>query len=302
MPTSRINKSQIAGHFKSLQDNICRETEHEDGQALFREDIWIRPEGGGGRTRVLENGAAISKAGVNFSEVHGELPESLRRQFQRDSGRFFATGVSVVMHPLNPFAPTIHMNVRYFEVDDNLWWFGGGIDLSPAYVFEEDAKYFHRELKRVCDSHHPEYYPKFKSWADDYFFLPFRNETRGVGGIFFDYLGSKGGEDKESLFRFVIELGGLFSPLYRAILQRRKNTDFGEEHLNWQRLRRGRYAEFNLAIDRGTKFGLETGGRTESILMSLPPLAAWSYMVEPGPGSPEANTLTWLRKGVDWAK
>lgn len=300
MPTSRIIKPYIAERFRSLQDQICREIELEDGRAVFREDLWERPDGGGGRTRVLENGLALGKAGVNFSEVHGELPESLRRQFQRGEGRFFATGVSIVMHPLNPFAPTIHMNVRYFEVDDNLWWFGGGIDLSPAYVFEDDARHFHRELKRVCDSHHPDYYPKFKTWADDYFFLPFRNETRGIGGIFFDYLGSTGGEDKNALFQFVIELGELFSPLYRSLLQKRKNNDYGEEQLQWQRLRRGRYAEFNLAIDRGTKFGLETGGRTESILMSLPPLAAWSYMVEPAPGSPEAISQGWLRKEVNW--
>jgi len=296
-----MNKTLITASFQSLQDTICRETEAEDGEAAFREDLWLRPEGGGGRTRVLENGRTLSKAGVNFSEVHGELPESLRQQFQREEGLFFATGVSVVMHPVNPFAPTIHMNVRYFEVDDNLWWFGGGIDLSPAYVFEEDARYFHQELKRVCDSHHPDYYPKFKSWADDYFFLPFRNETRGIGGIFFDYLGSKGTEEKDTLFRFAMELGELFSPLYRSILQKRKHTGFGEEHLAWQRLRRGRYAEFNLAIDRGTKFGLETGGRTESILMSLPPLASWAYMVEPSPGSPEEKTLGRLKKGISWA-
>lgn len=293
-------KNQIATAFQNLQDDICRQLVEADGGGAFIEDLWSRPEGGGGRTRVLM-GKIIEKGGVAFSAVHGPLPEALARGMQLGVTDFYATGVSIVLHPHSPMAPIIHMNVRYFETTSGRWWFGGGIDLTPHYVFPEDARYFHQQLADVCHAFHPEFYPKFKDQADDYFFIKHRQETRGIGGIFFDYLDeATTGLSQTRLFEFVLAVGQTFAPLYANMLLRAQGRPWGEREKQWQMLRRGRYVEFNLVWDRGTKFGLETNGRTESILMSMPPGAQWMYNVQPEPGSPEAETLAWLRKGVGW--
>ncbi|MDX1629853.1 MAG: oxygen-dependent coproporphyrinogen oxidase, partial [Fulvivirga sp.] len=213
---------------------------------------------------------------------------------------FFATGVSIVLHPYNPFVPIIHMNVRYFEMTDGTWWFGGGIDLTPHYINNSDATYFHQQLKNVCDKHDVNYYEKFKRWADDYFFLQHRQETRGIGGIFFDRLNEKSGKSKEALFDFVQDVGNAFAPIYVHFMDQHKDKQYTDAHKAWQKLRRGRYVEFNLVWDKGTKFGLETNGRTESILMSLPPEATWTYDFQPTPGSKEEDTLHKLRKDINW--
>jgi coproporphyrinogen III oxidase len=299
MPTfnaTEINRHTIAAYFQDLQDDICRQLEAADGQGQFQQDLWERPGGGGGRSRAI-SGQRIEKGGVNFSAVHGELSEKVQKGLRIDASGFFATGVSIVLHPHNPWAPIIHMNVRYFETDNGQWWFGGGIDLTPHYIFPEDARFFHQTLKDVCDRHHPEYYPKFKNWADDYFYLRHRGETRGIGGIFFDrQIG-----DQAALFAFVREVGETFCPVYLPLLQKRQDEPFAEAHKNWQSLRRGRYVEFNLVWDAGTKFGLETDGRTESILMSMPPSANWLYNHHPMAGSREEETLNWLKdKGRNW--
>ena len=252
-------------------------------------------------------GQRIAKGGVNFSAVHGSMPEKISRALGLEPGHFLATGVSIVLHPVNPLVPIIHMNIRYFEVqpeggppDGAVWWFGGGIDLTPHYVDVADARHFHRELKKACDAHHTGYYPRFKQWADDYFYLKHREETRGIGGIFFDRLSEEEGFSKEERFAFVKEVGEAFAPLYIYYLEKHRDDPYGAEELAWQKLRRGRYVEFNLVWDKGTKFGLDTGGRTESILMSLPPEARWEYSYIPGEGSLEARTLSLLRKGIDW--
>jgi coproporphyrinogen III oxidase len=214
--------------------------------------------------------------------------------------QFYATGVSIVIHPHSPMVPIIHMNTRYFEMSNGTWWFGGGIDLTPHYVDAEDAKYFHTQMKAVCDNHHPSYYPEFKKWADDYFYLKHRQETRGIGGIFFDHLKAENGFTKEQRFEFVKDVGRAFAPTYAYFMKKNHTLPFTDEHKAWQYLRRGRYVEFNLVWDRGTKFGLETDGRTESILMSLPPQARWEYNHQPAPGSAEQQTLDALKKDIDW--
>lgn len=294
-----MNKNQIASAFQLLQDNICSTLEAADGGGHFREDLWTREGGGGGRTRVLE-GTRIAKGGVNFSAVEGRLPEKIAQALGVAEADFFATGVSIVLHPHNPNVPIIHMNVRYFELDSGAWWFGGGIDLTPHYIVAEDARNFHLLLKQVCDRHNASYYPRFKKWADDYFFLKHRQETRGVGGIFFDRLGPSEGLDKAQVFAFVQEVGSAFCPAYVPLLQQYADEPFDEAARHWQALRRGRYVEFNLVWDKGTKFGLDTDGRTESILMSMPPMAQWVYDHQPVPGSREAETLSLLRKDIDW--
>ncbi len=235
-----------------------------------------------------------------FSAVHGPLPDTIAKSMNLPPTDFFATGVSIVLHPHSPMAPIIHMNVRYFETGTGRWWFGGGIDLTPHYVIPEDAQFFHAQLKAVCDRFHPTFYPEFKAQADDYFFLKHRQETRGIGGIFFDYLGEKNGLTQEKLFEFAVAVGETFAPVYAELLRRAKDRPWGEREQHWQMLRRGRYVEFNLVWDRGTKFGLETNGRVESILMSMPPVAHWTYNFQPEPGSPEATTLALLKKGLDW--
>ncbi len=290
-------KQQAPKFFSSLQDTICQGLEACDGQARFREDLWHREGGGGGRTRVMENGAIFEKAGVNFSAVEGTLPEEFAKKLGGGgAGReFFATGVSLVLHPHNPYIPTVHANFRFLEKGGGAW-FGGGADLTPIYPFREDVVHFHSTLKQACDLHSPEYYPKFKSWCDEYFFIKHRNETRGVGGIFFDYLEG----DLEAIFAFVREAGQSFLPAYLPIVERRRHLSYTEREREFQLIRRGRYAEFNLVYDRGTVFGLETRGRTESILMSLPPLASWVYDYTPTPGTPEADAWTYFTTRQEW--
>lgn len=297
-----IAKEEISSWFKSLQASICAQIEKADGVGRFATDEWERPGGGGGISRVIENGRILEKGGVNFSAVHGKTPEQTLKtlNLSDSASEFFATGVSIVMHPQNPMVPIIHMNVRYFEMSNGTWWFGGGIDLTPHYVNKADAKFFHTKLKEVCDAHDKTYYDQFKKWADDYFFIRHRNETRGVGGIFFDHLKDEDGFTKESRFAFVKSVGESFAPIYTQLMTKNANLPHGYREKEWQYLRRGRYVEFNLVWDRGTKFGLETDGRTESILMSLPPQANWKYNHTPEEGSPEAETLSLLRKGVDW--
>ena len=298
-----ITKEEIKDWFTTLQDDICKRLEEADGDGKFINDNWERPGGGGGVSRVLTNGRIVEKGGVNFSAVWGKTPEAVLKTMDIAQGEhpdFFATGVSIVMHPRNPMVPIIHMNVRYFEMSTGNWWFGGGIDLTPHYVDITDAADFHRHLKSVCDRHDPQYYPDFKKWADDYFFIKHRNETRGVGGIFFDYLKGETPFTKTSRFEFVKSVGAAFAPIYVHLMKKNHTIPFTEKEKHWQHLRRGRYVEFNLVWDRGTKFGLDTDGRTESILMSLPPIAEWIYRHEPAHGSEEAKTQDLLRKGIDW--
>ncbi|MCH7396922.1 oxygen-dependent coproporphyrinogen oxidase [Belliella sp. DSM 107340] len=295
-----MNKDQIANDFKKIQDHICKELELADGKAIFKEDLWKRQEGGGGRTRIIQNGNIIEKGGVAFSAVEGPTPDKILQKLNLEKSDFFATGVSIVIHPESPMVPIIHMNIRYFEMSNGVNWFGGGIDLTPHYVDEKDAKFFHQAVKDTCDQFDESYYPKFKKWADDYFFIKHRNETRGVGGIFFDRLTSKDPEEMNSIFEFVKAIGYLFPKVYTHFMKNNHSIPFGKNEKSWQALRRGRYVEFNLVWDAGTKFGLDTNGRTESILMSMPPLASWEYMHQVEAGSKEAKTLELLTKGVDW--
>jgi coproporphyrinogen III oxidase len=297
-----LTSEQISRRFLDLQDSICSALEQEDGKGKFIEDNWKREEGGGGRTRILQNGNVIEKGGVLHSAVHGPVPDFLRNDLpdQQSPTTFYATGVSIVIHPENPRVPIIHMNVRYFEMSNGVWWFGGGIDLTPHYVVEEDAKFFHNALKATCDKFDPGFYQEYKKWADDYFFIPHRQETRGVGGIFFDRLTASGKYTKEQLFDFVIAVGNTFAPTYTRLMNKNKGLSFTEANKQWQLLRRGRYVEFNLVYDKGTKFGLESNGRVESILMSLPKMAGWEYNFKPVSGSPEEKTLFFLKKGIDW--
>ncbi|MEP7271449.1 MAG: oxygen-dependent coproporphyrinogen oxidase [Acidobacteriota bacterium] len=288
-------KERAEEFFSGLQDRICKALEEADGGARFREDNWVREGGGGGRTRVIENGTLFEKAGVNFSSVYGELPEAFASRIELGDGRsFYATGISLVLHPRNPHVPTVHANLRYLE-KGNVAWFGGGTDLTPYYPVREDVIHFHSTLRSVCDRHDAGYYGRFKKWCDEYFFIKHRGETRGVGGIFFDYLK----ENIDSHFDFVRDLGGSFPEAYLPIVARRRDREYTTEERDFQLIRRGRYAEFNLIYDRGTTFGLETGGRTESILMSMPPLARWAYDFQPQPGSAEADACSYFRP-QDW--
>jgi coproporphyrinogen III oxidase len=299
-----LSLKTIELYFHSLQDSICLGLDNADGKGQFKEDLWDRLEGGGGRTRTFSNGNVIEKGGVNFSAVHGPCPEFLRKEAglkESEQAEFYATGVSLVIHPVNPMVPIIHMNVRYLKAG-NLEWFGGGIDLTPHYIFEEDAKFFHTHIKSVCDEHNIAYYPEFKKWADDYFFIQHRNETRGIGGIFFDRLSAKDGISMEDRFHFVQAIGNNFLPIYLPLIEKNKDKSYTEANRQWQLLRRGRYVEFNLVYDRGTKFGLLTNGRTESILMSLPPTANWEYANQPEKDTPEEKTLSLLKKGINWAE
>lgn len=281
-------------YFRGLQDRICLGLETADGTS-FREDLWSREGGGGGRTRVLEDGRVFEKAGVNFSSVSGNLPPEFAEKIPRGTGTaFFATGVSLVLHPASPMVPTVHANFRYLEKGDAAW-FGGGMDLTPYYPHTEDAIHFHKTIKSVCDRHDEDFYPRFKKWCDEYFFLKHRGETRGIGGIFFDYVEG----DRERHFAFVSEMGDAFLSAYLPIVERRRSQPFGERERQYQLYRRGRYVEFNLLYDRGTIFGLETRGRTESILMSLPPLARWVYDYKPEPGSLEERNMEFF-KPRDW--
>ena len=291
-----MNKSQIETEFRNLQNLICGELELLDGKSIFREDAWRRDEGGGGFTRILSDGQIIEKGGVAFSAVHGKVSEAMKSQLAMADGDFFASGVSVVLHPKHPKNPIIHMNVRYFELDNGTYWFGGGIDLSPHYVDLSAARAFHLSLKKVCDQYNPEFYPKFKSWADTYFFLPHRNESRGVGGIFFDNQNENSGLSKEQLLNFCLDLGREFPVIYREQIESKVVQTPTLEELKWQALRRGRYVEFNLLHDRGTKFGIYSSGRTESILMSMPPMANWEYDFTPKENSEENKTQNFLKE------
>ncbi|WP_313516517.1 oxygen-dependent coproporphyrinogen oxidase [Sphingobacterium sp.] len=296
-----INKDQIAEKYKEIQDEITQALEALDGKARFEEELWEREGGGGGRTRIIQHGNILEKGGVNFSAVHGKLPEQIKKAFGVDEDEFFATGVSIVIHPNNPWVPIIHMNIRYFELNENIRWFGGGIDLTPHYVDETDATYFHQELKKVCDQYSSEFYPKFKDWADQYFFIKHRDETRGIGGIFYDKLTpEKAGISDQEIFDFSCDLGHLFPKVYSELVNRSRNKQFTEAEKTWQLLRRGRYVEFNLVYDAGTKFGLETNGRIESILMSLPEQANWFYNFQTEQDSKEEKTLSLLKKGINW--
>ncbi|HVX95390.1 MAG TPA: oxygen-dependent coproporphyrinogen oxidase [Polyangia bacterium] len=309
------NDDRFADFFRDLQDRITSALEAADGGARFREDSWQRAGGGGGRTRVIADGALFEKAGVNFSEVHGELSPAMAGALPGEGTRFHATGVSLVLHPKNPRVPTMHANVRHIQ-RGSAGWFGGGADLTPYYVVPADAAHFHRTFRGVCDAHDPSFHRRFKRWCDDYFFLPHRNEPRGVGGIFFDYLGA-GAEktagqtvseppspresDPEAVFAFTRAVGDAILPAYLPIVERRRNEPWGERERRWQLLRRGRYVEFNLLYDRGTVFGLKTDGRVESILMSLPPETRWEYGFAPEPGTPEAVSLDAICSKADWA-
>jgi coproporphyrinogen III oxidase len=289
-----MDRARVAQLFRELQDTITTGLA-ELGRDAFAEEAWERPGGGGGRSRLLQGGATFERAGVNFAEVHGELSEAAAQGMPGSGRAFYATGVSVVVHPRNPYVPTVHANFRFFEKGD-AWWFGGGSDLTPSYLFEEDARHFHATFKAACDRHGLEHYPAFKASCDEYFLIAHRKERRGVGGIFFDYLRG----DAEARFAMVQDLGRAFLPAYGPIVERRRNTPYGERERNWQLLRRGRYAEFNLVYDRGTLFGLRTDGRVESILMSLPPLARWETVGDPEAASDEGKLLEVLRVPRDW--
>ncbi len=300
-----ITKEQIAADYQQIQDEICLTLEAVDGKAKFEEEKWEREGGGGGRTRVIQNGNIFEKGGVNFSAVHGTLPAVMQKALKVDRDDFFATGVSIVIHPNHPLVPIIHMNIRYFEMpagsgQEPVRWFGGGIDLTPHYIIDDDARYFHGQLKAVCDKFNDDFYPRFKQWADDYFFIKHRNETRGIGGIFYDKLVATDGITWDNIFDFSKTVGRTFAPAYTELVNRNRDKTFTDEQQQWQYQRRSRYAEFNLVYDAGTKFGLETNGRIESILMSLPPTAKWLYNYQPKAGGEEERTLSLLKKGVDW--
>jgi len=286
----------------NLQDNICATLENIDGSS-FIEDNWIRSEGGGGRSRILENGAVIERGGVNFSHVFGSnMPASATAHRPELAGRNFqALGISLVVHPRNPYAPTSHFNVRFFiaekENSEPIWWFGGGFDLTPYYGFDEDCQHWHQTAKSACDPFGTNVYPNYKKWCDEYFYLKHRQEPRGIGGLFFDDLNQW---DFEKCFAFMRSVGDHFLKAYQSILQKRKNTPYGDRERNFQLYRRGRYVEFNLVYDRGTLFGLQSGGRTESILMSLPPLVRWQYDYQPEPHTPEAKLYDYYLQPKDW--
>jgi coproporphyrinogen III oxidase len=318
------SRERVSTFLKQLQDDICQGLEQLDGTGKFQEDSWQRQEGGGGRSRIMKSGELLEQGGVGFSEVWGnDLPPSILTQRPEAAGhRWYATGTSMVLHPRSPYIPTVHLNYRYFEAGP-VWWFGGGVDLTPYYPFIDDVKHFHQTLKDACDRHHSEYYPTFKRWCDEYFYLKHRGETRGVGGIFFDYQDSRTklyqgphangaaaahseavGEIHprtwEEIFAFVQDCGNAFLPAYVPIAERRRTQEWGERQRDFQLYRRGRYVEFNLVYDRGTIFGLQTNGRTESILMSLPPLVRWEYSYQPEAGSPEAQLYEIFLKPQDW--
>jgi len=295
--------TQVKEYLLSLQESICLALEQEEPRAKFVEDIWVRAEGGGGRTRVLANGEVIEQGGVNFSHVFGfNLPPSATAKRPELADRQYeAMGVSLVIHPRNPYVPTSHANVRFFiakkEGEPPIWWFGGGFDLTPFYPFRDDVLHWHRTARQACEPFGDEVYPRYKKWCDEYFFLKHRNETRGVGGLFFDDLNEP---DFTQAFAFMQSVGDHYIPAYLPILQRRKNTEYGERERNFQLYRRGRYVEFNLVYDRGTLFGLQSGGRTESILMSMPPVAHWQYNWQPELNSPEAELYQTYLKPQDW--
>lgn len=295
------DRHTIFSWMQGLQDEICSGLEELDGKASFEEDIWTREDGGGGRSRVIL-GRHIEKGGVMWSGIEGMIPETIAKGLGIDPVHFHATGVSIVLHPKSPWVPIIHMNVRYFETSKGLWWFGGGIDVTPHYINDTEAQAFHGTLKSACEELGPEVYQEYKAWADDYFYIPHRQETRGIGGIFYDRLNHEKGYSKEACWSFTKVIGSSFMKCYTPLFLANYERPYQEQHKNWQRVRRGRYVEFNLVYDRGTKFGLQTNGRIESILMSMPPQADWLYNYQPAAGSAEAITQSKLRKGIDWIK
>lgn len=298
-------KDTFVSYIRSLQDSITRTLESIDGTAHFEEDLWERPEGGGGRTRIIQNGNVFEKGGVNISEVHGKLPQSMQDYFGVKEVNFFACGLSLVIHPKSPFVPTVHANWRYFEMYDLEGnrvdaWFGGGQDLTPYYLFEEDAIHFHQVCKNACDGHHPEFYPKYKERCDSYFYNSHRKEARGIGGLFFDYLKANENQSLQDWYNFVTQVGDSFLEAYVPIVNKRKELTYTPENRNWQEIRRGRYVEFNLVHDKGTLFGLKTNGRIESILMSLPAHVQWQYNHHPEKGSEEEKLIEVLKNPKDW--
>lgn len=300
-----IMKEKFYNYIQQLQDTITSKLEEIDGIAKFREDLWERPGGGGGCTRVIENGAVFEKGGVNISAVHGALPETMQKAFSVDDVDFFACGLSLVIHPKNPMVPTVHANWRYFEMYDKQGnkinsWFGGGQDLTPYYLFEEDAVHFHQACKTACDKHNPEFYPKYKKVCDEYFWNAHRHEARGIGGLFFDHLVQTDEMSMEDWYNFVIEIGNSFLEGYVPIVKKRKDLPYTGANRTWQEIRRGRYVEFNLVHDKGTIFGLKTNGRIESILMSLPPHVQWVYDYHPKAGSQEERLVEVLKKPKNW--
>ncbi|KAL7560119.1 hypothetical protein ACA910_013137 [Epithemia clementina (nom. ined.)] len=302
-------RSKFEKMIRDAQIKITKAIEEIDGEGKFKEDCWTRENGGGGMSRVMTGGKVFEKAGVNLSVVYGSMPqEALQAATERGVDRakgmapgervpFFACGLSSVMHPRNPFCPTMHFNYRYFETDGGVWWFGGGTDITPSYIDEDDMKHFHGSYKEVCDRHDPKYYEEFKAWADRYFLIKHRGETRGFGGIFFD---DQNDRDPEKLFEFAKDALDNVVTAYGPIIEKHKNDEFTEKQKQWQLMRRGRYVEFNLVYDRGTVFGLKTGGRIESILMSLPETARWEYDHQVEPGSPEAEFLEVCKNPRDW--
>jgi len=298
-------KNEFYHYIVSLQDRITSKLEQVDGTAKFREDLWERTEGGGGRTRIIENGAVFEKGGVNISAVHGPLPKAMQKYFKVGDVDFFACGLSLVLHPKNPFVPTVHANWRYFEMYDKEGnvvdsWFGGGQDLTPYYLFEQDAVHFHQTCKTACDKHDTDFHSRFKQQCDEYFWNAHRDEARGVGGLFFDHCKSSADFTAKQWFDFVTEVGNSFLEAYVPIVERRKNIEYAPENRTWQEIRRGRYVEFNLVHDKGTLFGLKTNGRIESILMSLPPHVQWVYDHHPEAGSEEERLLNVLKHPKIW--
>lgn len=298
-------KEKFYKYIQQLQDTITSKLEEVDGKATFKQDLWKRPEGGGGRTRVIENGNVFEKGGVNISGVHGELPDAMKKYFGVEEADFFACGLSLVLHPKNPMVPTVHANWRYFEMYDKSGnivksWFGGGQDLTPYYLFDEDAKHFHSVCKEACDRHDDSFYAKYKKQCDSYFWNAHRNEARGLGGLFFDRCSETEDMNMENWYDFVTEVGNSFLNCYVPIVEKRKDLEFTKEQRDWQEVRRGRYVEFNLIHDKGTLFGLKTNGRIESILMSLPPHVQWHYNHFPEGGSEEARLLEVLEHPRNW--
>jgi coproporphyrinogen III oxidase len=298
-------KDKFYQYIQNLQDTISSKLEAIDGKARFQEDIWNRPEGGGGRTRVIENGNVFEKGGVNISAVHGKLPETMQTYFGVENANFFACGLSLVLHPKNPMVPTVHANWRYFEMYNQKGdmvdsWFGGGQDLTPYYLFEEDAKHFHQVCKSACNNHNAEFYNTFKTRCDEYFWNTHRNEARGIGGLFFDYCKKSKDMSMQNWYNFVSEVGNSFLDAYVPIVEKRKDLDYSKKHRDWQEIRRGRYVEFNLVHDKGTLFGLKTNGRIESILMSLPSHVQWVYNHHPEPDSDEEKLINVLKQPKNW--
>ena len=292
-----ILRARFRAFLAGLQAEICQALEALDGEGRFGADRWDRPGGGGGVTRVLEDGAVLEKAGVNLSDVHGEVPPELARALPGDGDRFTATGLSLVLHPRSPMVPTTHANFRFLSRGRTAW-FGGGADLTPYYLFEEDAASFHAALRAACDRHDPAHYPAFKAACDAYFYLPHRAEARGIGGLFFDH---HGGDDLPRALALVEDVARAFLPAWLAIAERRRGIPWGDRERAWQEARRARYVEFNLLHDRGTLFGLRSAGRVESIFMSMPPRVRFPYDLRPEPGSPEARLVEVLRRPREWA-